>query len=183
MARHGPPGRRFGNTRMSSIRSRSRRGGGRRLIHLCPAAPTAVSLSLTRRASSRSLPAWTVTTPESRSTRTATRMMTPVTTRSQVGPTSARKMMFWITIKVSAPSTAPRTRPRPPESAAPPMTAAAIALNSYVSPICGCTVALRPASRIPVTAARKPESTYAAMRTRSTFTPDSRAASRFDPTP
>ncbi len=56
-----------------------------------------------------------------------------------------------------APTSAPRTVPRPPGSDAPPMTTAAIALSSNVSPVCGAAEVSSEAMIRPTIAAQRPE--------------------------
>ena len=64
---------------------------------------------------------------------------------------SARKPM------TNAPISAPRTAPRPPDSDAPPITTAAIALSSKVSPACGAADVSSDAMISPAIAAHAPE--------------------------
>ena len=56
-----------------------------------------------------------------------------------------------------APTRVPRTLPRPPDSAAPPITTAAMALSSKLSPACGAADASSEAMIVPVMAAQAPE--------------------------
>ena len=55
-----------------------------------------------------------------------------------------------------APMSTPRTFPRPPVRAAPPMTTAAMALSSKVSPSCGAALVSSDEMMSPVVAAQKP---------------------------
>ena len=57
----------------------------------------------------------------------------------------------------NAPISAPRTLPRPPLSDVPPITTAAIALSSNVSPACGAAEVSSDAMIRPDIAAQKPE--------------------------
>ncbi len=82
----------------------------------------------------------------------------------------------------SAPTSAPQAVPTPPNSDAPPMTAAAIALSSYKSPASGPAERSCPVSSTAATPPHRPQIAYAPSFTAATGTPESRAASSLPPT-
>ena len=83
----------------------------------------------------------------------------------------------------SAPSSAPQTEPRPPNSDVPAMTGPAIASSSRSDPPEDwLTASSRDASRMPPAAANVDPRMKTVMRTRATGMPARRAASRLPPT-
>lgn len=74
------------------------------------------------------------------------------------------------------------TSPLPPSRAQPPMTAAAMGSKLKLSPSRTVVDCRRATLNTPPTAASRPVSTKAPMRTRSVLMPDSWAALKLDPT-
>ncbi len=81
-------------------------------------------------------------------------------------------MTLIITVRSRLPASAPRIVPRPPRNPTPPSTAPAIEFSVIGVPITGSPEPVCAATKSPASAVRRPDSAKAAMRTRSTGTPE-----------
>src|SRR6266581_3789866 len=87
---------------------------------------------------------------------------------SRLPPLASRPM-------IRAPRTAPITRPFAPDRLAPPMTAPAMACNSYPVPAVGMPAPRRDVVKTPAKPASRPLMLYTASSTQFTGTPERRA--------
>src|SRR5262245_43909915 len=105
------------------------------------------------------------------SNNTASKMIAPLAISCQNAGTPRRSRALLITPINNAPINAPHGVPTPPNSDAPPITAAAIAFSSYNRPASGPPDRSCPTRSTPARPAHSPEMTYALSFTHGTGTP------------
>jgi hypothetical protein len=109
--------------------------------------------------------------------KTAITMIEPMTTGCRYAETFIRVRPFVITPINVAPINVPITPPMPPKRLVPPMTTAAIAVNSVPVAVVGSPLLKRDVSKSPPIPQHSPEIAYVALVIDLTAKPESRAAS------